>query len=101
MADSAPGWLERGWRALGRTPSLVSAMAVLSLGLVVSSSVLIKGFRQANDSITVTGASTERIRSDAVDWTLEVRQGVPVKGTPTRRCCRLWPAPPPSCAPRG
>ncbi|WP_255006447.1 SIMPL domain-containing protein [Cyanobium sp. ATX 6F1] len=75
MADSAPGWLERGWRALGRTPSLVSAMAVLSLGLVVSSSVLIKGFRQANDSITVTGASTERIRSDAVDWTLEVRQG--------------------------
>lgn len=50
-------------------------MAVLSLGLVVSSSVLIKGFRQANDSITVTGASTERIRSDAVDWTLEVRQG--------------------------
>lgn len=75
MADSDPGWLERGWRTLRRTPSLVSAMAVLSLGLVVSSSVLIKGFRQANDSITVTGASTERIRSDAVDWTLEVRQG--------------------------
>ncbi|MGB7564775.1 MAG: SIMPL domain-containing protein [Prochlorococcaceae cyanobacterium] len=75
MADSAPAWSLRGWRALRRTPPLVSAMAVLSLGLVVSSSVLIKGFRQANDSITVTGASTERIRSDAVDWTLEVRQG--------------------------
>ncbi|MCP9848606.1 SIMPL domain-containing protein [Cyanobium sp. Morenito 9A2] len=50
-------------------------MAVLSLGMVVSSAVLIKGFRQADDSITVTGASTERIRSDAVDWSLEVRQG--------------------------
>jgi hypothetical protein len=53
---------------------LVLAMAVLSIGLVLSSSILIKGFRKANDSITVTGASTERIRSDAVDWTLEVRQ---------------------------
>jgi hypothetical protein len=80
MADSAPGGLERGWRALRGTPPLVSAMAVLSLGLVVSSSVLIKGFRQANDSITVTGASTERIRSDAVDWTLEVRQGGTTQG---------------------
>ena len=64
----------RAWDALRRTPPLVLAMAVLSLGLVLSSSILIKGFRKANDSITVTGASTERIRSDAVDWTLEVRQ---------------------------
>lgn len=75
MPDSVPGRPRRGWLLLRRTPALVTAMAVLSLGLVVSSAVLIKGFRKANDSITVTGASTERIRSDAVDWSLEVRQG--------------------------
>lgn len=55
------------------------ALAILSTALVLSSSILAKGFRKANDSITVTGASTERIRSDAVDWTLEVRQSGPTQ----------------------
>jgi hypothetical protein len=42
---------------LRRTPPLVFAMAVLSAGLI--------------------GASTERIRSDFVDWSVEVKQSAP------------------------
>jgi hypothetical protein len=37
----------------------------------------VKGIRRANDTITVTGASTERIRSDHADWSLEVSQRGP------------------------
>lgn len=59
-------------RRLERTPSLVLAMAVLSLGLIVASETLVRGLRGGRDSITVTGASTERIRSDAVDWSVDV-----------------------------
>jgi hypothetical protein len=62
---------------LRRTPPLVFAMAVLATGLVVASSVLVKGIRRSNDTITVTGASTERITSDFVDWTVEVAQSAP------------------------
>jgi hypothetical protein len=62
---------------LRRTPPLVFAMAVLSAGLVGASAVLVKGFRSASNAITVTGASTERIRSDFVDWSVEVKQGGP------------------------
>jgi hypothetical protein len=62
---------------LRRTPPLVFAMAVLATGLVVASSVLVKGIRRGNDTITVTGASTERITSDFVDWTVEVAQSAP------------------------
>lgn len=61
-----------GWKLLRRTPPLVFAMAVLSLGLIGATGVLVKGVRRANDTITVTGASTERIRSDHVDWTVDV-----------------------------
>ncbi|MCX5944984.1 MAG: SIMPL domain-containing protein [Cyanobacteria bacterium] len=50
-------------------------MAVLSVGLIGSSAVLVKGFRTARDTITVTGASTERIRSDYADWSVLVSQG--------------------------
>ena len=42
---------------LRRTPPLVAAMAVLSVGLIGASGVLVKGVRRANDTITVTGAS--------------------------------------------
>jgi hypothetical protein len=59
---------------LRRTPPLVFAMAVLSAGLIGASSVLVKGFRSATNAITVTGASTERIRSDFVDWSVLVKQ---------------------------
>jgi len=62
------------WKVVGQTPSLVVAMAVLGLGLTTSSSILVKGIRTANDTITVTGASTERITSDYVDWSVEIRQ---------------------------
>jgi uncharacterized protein len=81
-SPSEPGphsWGGRALGALGRTPPLVVALALLSASLVLSSSILVKGFRKANDSITVTGASTERIRSDAVDWTLEVSQSGPTQ----------------------
>ena len=57
---------------LRRTPPLVAAMAVLGVGLVLSSAILVKGLRRANDTITVTGASTERIRSDHADWSVSV-----------------------------
>ena len=43
---------------LRRTPPLVFAMAVLATGMVLASSVLVKGLRRGNDTITVTGAST-------------------------------------------
>ncbi len=36
-----------------------------------------EGIRRANDTITVTGASTERIRSDHADWTVELSQSGP------------------------
>jgi hypothetical protein len=62
---------------LRRTPPLVFAMAVLSAGLIGASSVIVKGFRSATNAITVTGASTERIRSDFVDWSVEVKQSAP------------------------
>ena len=62
---------------LRRTPPLVFAMAVLATGMVLASSVLVKGLRRGNDTITVTGASTERITSDFVDWTVEVSQSAP------------------------
>lgn len=64
----------RGGQLLRRTPPLVFAMAVLSLGLIGATGVLVKGIRRANDTITVTGASTERIRSDHADWTVDVIQ---------------------------
>ena len=52
-------------------------MAVLGVGLSTASGVLVKGIRNANDTITVTGASTERITSDYVDWSVEVSQSGP------------------------
>ena len=47
-------------------------MLVLSAGLVIAGSVAVRGIRTAADTITVTGASTERIKSDSADWTVEV-----------------------------
>ena len=57
---------------LRRTPALVLAMAVLGGGLTLAAAVAVKGLRSANDTITVTGSSTERIRSDFADWTVVV-----------------------------
>ena len=70
-------WFESSWQLLRRTPPLVFAMAVLSVGLWAASGVVVKGIRQANDTITVTGASTERIVSDYVNWSVEVSQSGP------------------------
>ncbi len=72
-------WATTGWAVLKRTPPLVFAMAVLGLGLSTASGVLVKGIRNANDTITVTGASTERITSDYVDWSVEVTQSGPTQ----------------------
>ncbi|MFN7898918.1 MAG: SIMPL domain-containing protein [Synechococcaceae cyanobacterium] len=71
---SLPPALQRLPQLLRRTPPLVFAMSVLSAGLIGASAVLVKGFRSAANVITVTGASTERIRSDFVDWSVEVKQ---------------------------
>ena len=76
MAPLTP-WFQNSWQLLRRTPPLVFAMAVLSLGLWAASGVVVKGIRQANDTITVTGASTERITSDYGNWSVEVSQGGP------------------------
>lgn len=70
-------WVQRSGFVLRQTPPLVLAMAVLSIGLTTASSVLVKGIRNANDTITVTGASTERIQADYVDWSVEVFQNGP------------------------
>ena len=74
MTTSDPRSSQRLLALLQRTPALVFAMAVLGLGLVSASAVLVKGIRTAKDTITVTGASTERIRSDYVDWSVELSQ---------------------------
>ncbi len=70
-------WREQSWTLLRRTPPLVFAMAVLGVGLTSATGVLVKGIRNANDTITVTGASTERIRSDYVDWSVLVSHSGP------------------------
>ena len=52
-----------------KTPPLVFAMAVLSVGgFIGASTVLVSGLRTVENSITVTGASTERIESDMAKW---------------------------------
>ena len=76
-SEKVQEWALISWTFLKRTPPLVFAMAVLGLGLTSASSVLVKGIRNANDTITVTGASTERISSDYVDWSVEVTQSGP------------------------
>jgi hypothetical protein len=62
--------------SLRRTPPLVFAMAALATGLVVASSVLVKGIRRGNDTITVTGSSTERISSPEVEKVAAVAQQI-------------------------
>ena len=47
-------------------------MLVLSAGLVIAGSVAARGIRTAADTITMTGASMERIKSDSADLTVEV-----------------------------
>ena len=57
-----------------RTPPLVFAMAVLSFGgFIGASTVLVRGFRMVENSITVTGASTESFESDIAKWSVQVR----------------------------
>ena len=57
-----------------RTPPLVFAMAVLSLGgFIGASTVLVKGFRTIENTITVTGASTESFESDIAKWSVQVK----------------------------
>ena len=75
QARAAGSRLAPLWQGLRRTPALVTAMAVLGLALMGSSALLVKGLRTAKDTITVTGASTERIRSDFADWSLLLSQG--------------------------
>ena len=62
-----------------RTPPLVFAMAVLSfVGFLGASTVLVRGFRTIENTITVTGASTESFESDIAKWSVQVRpQGKP------------------------
>ena len=57
-----------------RTPPLVFAMAVLSLGgFIGASTVLVRGFRTIENTITVTGASTESFESDIAKWSVQVK----------------------------
>ena len=61
-------------RIIRRTPPLVFAMAVLSLGgFIGASTVLVRGFRMVENTITVTGASTESFESDIAKWSVQVR----------------------------
>lgn len=71
-AEQLRQWGHQGCQLMRRTPPLVFAMAILGAGLIGASSVLVQGFRTGNDTITVTGASTERITSDYVDWSVKV-----------------------------
>ena len=59
-----------------RTPPLVFATTVLSLGGLIgftsASKILVNGLKPAANTITVTGASTERIESDIAKWDIKV-----------------------------
>ena len=59
-----------------RTPPLVFATTVLSIGGLIgftsASKILVDGLKPAANSITVTGASTERIESDFAKWDIIV-----------------------------
>ena len=60
-----------------RTPPLVFATTVLSIGGLIgftsASKILVSGLKPAEDTITVTGASTERIESDMAKWDIKVQ----------------------------
>ena len=59
-----------------RTPPLVFATTVLSVGGLIgftsASKILVDGLKPAANTITVTGASTERIESDIAKWDIKV-----------------------------
>ena len=59
-----------------RTPPLVFATTVLSIGGLIgftsASKILVDGLKPAANTITVTGASTERIESDIAKWDIKV-----------------------------
>ena len=59
-----------------RTPPLVFATTVLSIGGLIgftsASKILVDGLKPEANSITVTGASTERIESDFAKWDIKV-----------------------------
>ena len=59
-----------------RTPPLVFATTVLSIGGLIgftsASKILVEGLKPAANTITVTGASTERIESDIAKWDIKV-----------------------------
>ena len=61
-------------RVVRRTPPLVFAMAVLSFGgFIGASTVLVRGFRMVENTITITGSSTESFESDIAKWSVQVR----------------------------
>ena len=61
-------------RIIRRTPPLVFAMAVLSLGGFIGfSTFLVRGFKIVENTITFTGASTESFGSDIAKWFVQVR----------------------------
>ena len=59
-----------------RTPPLVFATTVLSIGGLIgfigASKILVDGLKPSANTITVTGASTERIESDIAKWDIKV-----------------------------
>ncbi len=67
-------WSDNPWKLLRRSPPLVFATAFFVCGIVAAPSILVKGISSSNDTITVTGVSTERITSDYVDWSVNVKQ---------------------------
>ena len=60
-----------------RTPPLVFATTVLSIGGLIgftsASKILVDGLKPTANTITVTGASTERIESDIAKWEIKVQ----------------------------
>ena len=57
-----------------RTPPLVFAIAVLSLGgFIDASKVLVRGFRTVENTITVKDASNESFESDIAKWSFQVK----------------------------
>ena len=53
-------------------PKLLCCKGFEKKVLVVAGAVAVKGIRTATDTVTVTGASTERLKSDFADWTVTV-----------------------------
>ncbi len=67
----------RWYDALVRPNHFVIGMTILTLGLAWTGSSVVGNLRRGSDRLTVTGASTQRIRADHATWRITVNSQAP------------------------